>query len=222
MEGEDVRDVQRKLNARRVNVLDEAGNRARPLNEDGKFGKETEKAVLLFQGRNHLERNGNVDGRTWDALNTVLAVATVTAEPSPKFGPLLNRMLDEAEKGLKGRDGRISLRMRQPGSEQEYSPSAWGRRVIERNTGGPYLIPPSVGTRPLPGGDRIYQIQGQQGRVLQPFPTGPFSRAFQVAAIWRTSQDGSVVRFSSCSRTSSIRDGRFRPAFQCYTPTSCT
>jgi len=174
MGGEDVRDVQRKLNARRVNVLDEAGKRARPLEVDGNFGTDTEKAVRLFQGRNHLEPNGNVDDRTWDALNTVLAVATVTAEPRPKFGSLLNHMLDEAEKGLKGRDGRISLRMRQPGSE--------------RNTPGPYLRPPDS-IRPIPGGDRIYQIQGQQGRVLQPFPTGPFSRALQIAATWRTSQE---------------------------------
>jgi len=209
MGGEDVRDVQRKLNARRVNVLDEAGKRARPLEVDGKFGTDTEKAVRLFQGRNHLEPSGNIDDRTWDALNTVLAVATVTAEPRPKFGSLLNHMLDEAEKGLKGRDGRISLRMRQPGSE--------------RNTPGPYLRPPDS-IRPIPGGDRIYQIQGQQGRVLQPFPTGPsvgLSRSQRRGAHRRKIAIGSAVRFSSCSRTSSIRNGRFRPAFQCYTPTSC-
>jgi hypothetical protein len=183
MKGEDVRDAQRKLNARRAQMLDERGNRASQIDEDGKFGDETGKAVLLFQRRNRLPDTGKVDDRTWDALNTVLGVFTVS---------ILDYMFDEAEKALDARPGGVSLRMR-PDSDA-------------RDSGSPSIPPTSslvnrTHSAATPAkGDRIFQVQGGSGRTYKPLwtstdgwePAGTrsvHSRSLQVGAVWRTSQE---------------------------------
>lgn len=130
MEGEDVRDAQRKLNARRARMLDENGNRAKKLDEDGKFGNETEKAVLLFQRRNHLADDGKIGDRTWDALNTLLGVLTVS---------ILDKMIDTATNASDRQQDRTSLRMRQPND----GPS----RVTPP---GPHLAPQETLIQPSP------------------------------------------------------------------------
>jgi Putative peptidoglycan binding domain len=181
--GEDVRDAQRKLNARRANMLDESGNRAKEIDEDGKFGNETEKAVLLFQRRNRLPDTGKIDDRTWDALNTVLGVFTVS---------ILDYMFDDAEKALKARQGGASLRMRQDSDAPESgsSPVPPTSTVVNRTHSA---------AAPAQG-DRIYQVQGGSGRTYKPLwtrpggwdPTGThsvYSRSVQVGAVWRTSQE---------------------------------
>jgi peptidoglycan hydrolase-like protein with peptidoglycan-binding domain len=179
MEGEDVRDVQRKLNARRISE--------KKLAEDGKFGDETDKAVREFQRRNNLGVDGKVGDRTWDAVNTMLAVVAVEAKPGPQFRPLLDRMIDEAEQALNRPQGGIS--------------PAWERRFIDRNTRGPYLTLGGDQSNTSTA-DRIYQFQGQFGRTLRPFrnwtradgwdatrPDGYYNWGAVFALTWRTSQE---------------------------------
>lgn len=192
MEGEDVRDVQRKLNARLVYYEEK-------LAEDGIFGDRTDAAVRAFQNRNHLNKiDGKVGDETWDALNTMLGVVMVKADPGPQFPSVLDRMIDEAEKNLN--------RPPQQGGISE----AWKRRFLERHTQGPFL---TLSDDPIPSngnqtsstsskGDRIYQAQGQVGRVFRPYrnwtkadgwkatrPPGFYNWGAVLAMTWRTSQD---------------------------------
>jgi len=193
MEGEDVRDAQRKLNARRAHMLDESGNLAKKIVDNGKFDNETEKAVVLFQRRNLLDPDGKIGDCTWNALNTIIAVATVTAKPGPQFRPYLDRMIDEAEKALAREQGRMSLRMREPNSQDQSSSRHFS------------YTPPS----PERGFDRrVYNIQGQSGRTLQPFeywtradrwnakrPPSYYNRALQIAMVSRTSENDRHVEY---------------------------
>jgi hypothetical protein len=182
MEGEDVRDVQRKLNARYTNFP--------KLDENGKFGKETEKAVRLFQTWNLLAVDGKVGDCTWAALDTILMVASVTAEPGPQFSPLLNRMMEmavvNAEHASNRKQGPTTLRMRPPPDVGQSPPlldrmfdkaakELWKRRVFDT------MKPPSPG-------DRIYQFQGQTGGTAQLGGPSSGSLALVIAAISRTSQ----------------------------------
>jgi hypothetical protein len=191
MEGEDVRDVQRKLNARLVYY-------EQKLAEDGIFGDLTEAAVRAFQDRNYLHKiDGKVGDETWDALNTMLGVVMVKIDLGPQFPSVLHRMIDQAEK---------SLNQQQQGGISE----AWQRRFIERHFHGPYLTLrddpiPSNGNQtssPSSKGDRIYQLQGQVGRTFRPWrnwtkaegwkpgrPKGFYSWGAVLAMTWRTSQD---------------------------------
>jgi len=73
MTGDDIRDVQHKLNARHIRS-------EKALDEDGKFGSETDTAVRDFQRRNGLKVDGKVGDKTWGALDTALIVAAVEVE----------------------------------------------------------------------------------------------------------------------------------------------
>lgn len=194
MEGEDVRDVQRKLNARL--------GLEQKLAEDGIFGDNTDTAVRDFQHRNDLDVDGKVGDQTRDALNTKLAVVMVKVDSGPQSSSLLNRMLDQGQNALNSQQ-----------SQQGGISDAWKRWFIDRHTQGPFLTlgddqdssgtgQKSPGGDQTPKGDRIYQIQGQFGRTLRPFrnwtpqdgwnatrPDGFWSWGAVFAMTWRTSQE---------------------------------
>lgn len=187
MEGEDVRDAQRKLNARRASMLDENGNRAKELEEDGKFGNETEKAVLLFQRRNRLAVDGKIGDRTWDALNTLLGVFTVS---------ILDQMIDTATSALDHQKNPTSLRMRSPDDRPPSNPRVSIPTVsnIPARASVPTIsnIPRWCHAAPLPKpGDMIYQVQGIAGRIADPFKdfSNYYNRALQIGVVCRTSQE---------------------------------
>jgi peptidoglycan hydrolase-like protein with peptidoglycan-binding domain len=180
MEGKDVLDVQRKLNARLIEKID----------EDGRFGSNTDTAVRDFQRRNGLVINGEVDDRTWDALNTMLGLVVVTAEPRPPIRPLLDIMIDDAEKAL-NRQPRPPIRPLLDIMIDD-AEKALNHRVIEQDGGS----------------DLIVQFQGQTGGTLSWIRAGgrwknPLlgpDRSKSVGAAfaltWRSSQDDEHVELS--------------------------
>jgi hypothetical protein len=186
MDGDDVRDAQRKLNFR--------PHLQKKLDEDGRFGDETDKAVRDFQRRNGLGVDGRIGDITWGALNTLLAVAMVKVEPRGPIRPLLDDMIDRGISSIPPQGG--------------ISP-AWRQRVIERYSRGPFLkLDPALGISDIPDqvapntGDRIYQVQGQFGRAFSPWrykppnnkpnqkaPDALYSLGAVVAMTWRSSND---------------------------------
>lgn len=186
MQGDDVRDAQRKLNVRL--------NLETRIAEDGIFGDDTDTAVRDFQRRNSLSIDGKIGEQTWTALNTKIAVVMVKVEDRPRIRPLLDTMIDQA--------------LRSPPSPPPSGISqAWERRVIQRNSKGPYLkFGSDSGDTSAGGGDRIYQVQGQFGRTFSPWidwrhPRGaPPSDSFNswaalIAMTWRTSQDDGHLEY---------------------------
>jgi hypothetical protein len=187
VQGDDVRDAQRKLNFR----LDPS----KRIDEDGIFGDNTDTAVRDFQRRNTLSVDGRIGPQTWNALNTKIAVVMVKVDDRGPIRPLLDTMIDRGLQSL-------------PPSPPPSSglSEAWKRRFIERHSQGPYLNFGSVGGDTSTGSDQIYQVQGQFGRTFKPWidwrhPRGAppsdasNSWAALVAMTWRTSQDDGHLEY---------------------------
>jgi Putative peptidoglycan binding domain len=205
MDGDDVRNAQRKLNVR----LPAAAR----IDEDGLFGKDTAAAVSGFQKRNGLATDGTVNDQTWNALSTKLAIFLVKVGRQGKFG-------DPQPPGhpidrLPGNLGAPIEEQRKPQIWPGVSPRSRDRLLAGPLLGGPgpylrqpdyvpqQLPPPSPG----PGGDRIYQIQPQLAHMGHPFYDSTRMRpwryslppadidpwGFVAGVTWRTSQEDGHV-----------------------------